>query len=106
MTRSVILAGRRSPVVPRNGAFADLQPHQLAAPVISQALQDAGIAPDQVDELIVSNALGLGGNPARVTALAAGLPITVAGLSLDRQCVGGLDSVLLADAMILSLIHI
>lgn len=100
MTRAVILAARRSPVAPRNGALADLAPHQLAAPVITQALRDCGIPSDQVDELILSNALGAGGNPARIAALAAGLPPRVAGLSIDRQCVGGLDTLLLADAMI------
>lgn len=102
MTRSFIIAARRSAVAPRNGQFAGLALHELAAPVIAQTLQDAGIAPDQVGELIVSNALGAGGNPARVVALAGDLPQGVAGLSLDRQCAGGLDALLLADAMIRS----
>jgi acetyl-CoA C-acetyltransferase len=53
-----------------------------------------------VDEVIVSNALGGGGNPARLVALAAGLPDLVAGLSIDRQCVGGLDAILLARALV------
>ena len=57
---------------------------------------DAG----QVDELILSNALGGGGNPARLAALAAGLPDRVAGLSIDRQCAGGLDAIRLAAAMV------
>lgn len=100
MTQTMILAARRSPVAPRNGALQDLAPHQLAAPVITQALQDCGLPPDRVDELVLSNALGAGGNPARIAALAAGLPQRVAGLSIDRQCVGGLDALLLADAMI------
>ena len=56
----------------------------------------------QVDEIIVGNALGAGGNPARVIALAAELPESVAGLSLDRQCCSGLDALLLADALIKS----
>jgi acetyl-CoA C-acetyltransferase len=55
-----------------------------------------------VDEIIVSSALGTGGNPARSVALAAGLPEQVAGLSIDRQCAGGMDAVLLARQMILS----
>jgi acetyl-CoA C-acetyltransferase len=54
-----------------------------------------------VDEVILSNALGAGGNPARRVALAAGLPERVAGLTIDRQCAGGLDAVLLARAMVL-----
>lgn len=98
MTGAVMVAARRSAVVPRGGAFSALEIHQLAAPVIADLLRDAGLAPGAVDELILANALGAGGNPARVTALAAGLP--VAGLTIDRQCCGGMDAVLLAEALI------
>ncbi|WP_151719898.1 acetyl-CoA C-acyltransferase [Gemmobacter serpentinus] len=95
-----IIAARRSPVMPRGGAFAELAPHELAAPVIAAVLADAGLAADAVDELILSNALGAGGNPARLAALAAGLPDRVGGLSIDRQCAGGLDAIRLAAAMV------
>ena len=98
--RSVIAAARRSAVMPRGGAFARLEVHDLAAPVIRALLRDADLAPDRVDELILSNALGGGGNPARVAALAAGLPLRVAGLSIDRQCCGGLDAIVQGDALI------
>ncbi|NBZ86975.1 thiolase family protein [Stagnihabitans tardus] len=97
---SWIIAARRSPVAPSGGALAGLLPHELAAPVIRAALEDAGIAAAEVDELILSNALGGGGNPARMASLAAGLPERVGGLSIDRQCVGGLDAILLADALV------
>ncbi|MEO8243141.1 MAG: thiolase family protein, partial [bacterium] len=97
-----ILAARRTAVVPRGGAFRHLSLQALAAPVIGACLEDAGIAAEEVDEVIVSNALGAGGNPARLVALAAGLPERVAGLSIDRQCAGGLDAVLLARAMVAS----
>jgi acetyl-CoA C-acetyltransferase len=53
-----------------------------------------------VDEVIAANALGAGGNPARRVALAAGLPERVPGLTIDRQCVGGLDALLLARALV------
>lgn len=102
MRRSYMIAARRSPIAPRGGALHALALHELATPVIAQVLADAGIGPDRVEEIIVSNALGGGGNPARVVALAAGLPEHVAGLSIDRQCVGGLDAVLLADMMVRS----
>lgn len=95
-----IIAACRSAVVPRGGAFASLSLDALGAPVLCAALQRAGVQSDQVDEVIVSNAMGGGGNPARLIALAAGLPETVAGLSIDRQCAGGLDALLLAKAMI------
>ena len=97
---SFIIAARRTAVVPRGGAFAALSIEHLAAPVIAAVLRDAGLAPDEVDEVIVSNALGAGGNPARRVALAAGLPDRVAGLSIDRQCAGGLDAILLARALV------
>ena len=93
-----LIAARRTAVVPRGGAFARLSIEELAAPVLIACLADAGIDGAQVDEVILSNALGAGGNPARRVALAAGLG--VAGLSLDRQCAGGLDAILLARALV------
>ena len=95
-----LIAARRTAVVPRGGAFARLSIEDLAAPVLQACLTDAGIEPARVDELILSNALGLGGNPARRVALSAGLPETVAGLTTDRQCAGGLDAILLAKALV------
>ncbi len=100
MTHSFIIAARRTPVVPHGGALSTMDIHELGAPVVRACLEDAGLSPDQVDDLICANAIGGGGNPARLVALAAGLPDRVAGLSIDRQCVGGLDAILLADAMI------
>ncbi|MCV6576864.1 MAG: thiolase family protein [Cohaesibacter sp.] len=102
MSRTYILAARRTPVAPRNGAFKELALQDMAQPVIAQLLKDANLAPDQVDELIVANAIGPGGNPARLCALASGLPQKVAGLTIDRQCAGGLDAVLLANSLIKS----
>lgn len=97
---AVILSARRSAVCPRGGAFAHLRVEDLGAPVLRAALADAGIEPHAVNEVIIANALGAGGNPARRVALAAGLPETVAGLSIDRQCAGGLDAILLARALV------
>ena len=95
-----VTAAFRTPVMPRGGALAGLSLQDLAAPLVTACLTEAGVAPDEVSDLILSNALGAGGNPARVVALAAGLPLGVAGLTIDRQCAGGLDALLLAQAMI------
>lgn len=95
-----LIAARRTAVVPRGGAFARLGIEDLAAPVLQACLADAGVDGSQVDEVILSNALGAGGNPARRVALAAGLPDSVAGLTTDRQCAGGLDAILLAKALV------
>lgn len=105
MSRTYVIAARRSPIVPRNGAFANLLIEDMAKPVILAALADAGLSVSDVGELIVSNALGAGGNPARIIALHSGMPTRVAGLSIDRQCAGGLDSLILADAMIKAGLH-
>lgn len=95
---AVILSARRTAVVPKGGAFARLSLEDLAVPVLHACLADAGIA--AVEEVICANAIGPGGNPARRIALAAGLPERVAGLSIDRQCAGGLDAILLAAALV------
>ncbi|MDR6264150.1 thiolase family protein [Roseobacter sp. N2S] len=99
MKPAYIVAAYRTPVAPENGAFARVALHDLAAPVIKACLHHCPVPPD---ELILSNALYGGGNPARLAALAAGLPETVAGLSIDRQCAGGLDAILLAARLVQS----
>jgi len=99
---SYIIAAKRSPVAPRGGALSHLNLHELGSPIVDALLADAGIAHEQVDELIVGNALGAGGNPARVVALASGLKETVAGLSIDRQCCSGMDAIMMANDMISS----
>ncbi len=101
MTKAAyIIAACRTPVAPEGGAFSRIALHDLAAPVLRSCLRNAPVAAGQIDEVILANALYGGGNPARLAALAAGLPDDVAGLSIDRQCVGGLDAILLAARMI------
>ncbi len=95
-----ITAAFRTAVCPRGGAFARRVLHDLAAPLVKPCLSAAGLGPEDLDEVILSNALGAGGNPARLVALAAGCPERVAGLTIDRQCAGGLDAILLAQAMV------
>ena len=93
---AVIVKAKRSAIVPRGGAFAGLEIEEIAAPVIAALLQGF---PPKVDEVICANALGAGGTVARIIALAAGLG-PVAGLTIDRQCTGGLDAILLARALV------
>lgn len=97
-----LIGAKRSPVTPRDGALSTLSLHELSTPVINALLIAARVDPLSVDEVIVGNALGAGGNPARVISLAAGLSERVAGLSIDRQCCSGLDAVLLAKDMVTS----
>jgi acetyl-CoA C-acetyltransferase len=100
MRPAFVIAARRTPVAPRGGAYAAIALHDLAVPPMRACLTDAGLAPDDLDEVILANAIGPGGNPARVAALAAGLPEHVGGLSIDRQCCGGLDAVRLATLLV------
>ncbi|MFG1301275.1 thiolase family protein [Xanthobacter sp. V3C-3] len=100
MSAVALHAARRSAVVPRGGAFRDVEPALLAAPLIAPLLADAGIGPGAVDEVILGNALSGGGNVARVAALAAGLPQDVPALTLDTQCCSGLDAIRLGAARI------
>ena len=102
MTAAHILAGRRTAVAVRNGAFAKVEVADLGAAVIHRALEDAGLRGDQVNEVILGNALYGGGNPARVAALAAGLPESVGAITIDTQCCGGLDAIALAAARVRS----
>ena len=100
--QAFVIAARRTAVMPRGGAFRVLTLEDLAAPVVGALLADAGLGPEAVDEVVLSNVLGPGGNPARRVALAAGLPERVAGLSIDRQCAGGLDALLIARGMVMA----
>jgi len=102
-TSNTLIAGwARSAVAPHGGAFSALQAHEIAAPVIQALLKRAGISPQDVDAVVVGNALGAGGNPARLVALAAGLPDPCAAFSIDTQCCSGLDAVSMAVGLIAS----
>ena len=102
MTDAFIIAGRRTPVAVRNGAFRELEAWELAAPAVEAVLDDAGLRLDQVDEVILGNALYGGGNPARMTSLAAGLPVNVPASTVDTQCCSGIDTIGLAAAKVTS----
>lgn len=90
-----IIAAKRSALGKIGGLHRNRRIADLAAPVILAALQDSGLRPADVDELIVGNA-SEGGNPARLISLASGLPETVASHSIDRQCASGLDAIIAA----------
>ncbi|WP_438612462.1 thiolase family protein [Kocuria arenosa] len=92
----VLVLGRRTPLA-RAGTLLDGVPvHRLLAPVLRCLLEDSGLDPAQVADVVVGNAVGAGGNLARLAALEAGLPLSVPGLTVDRQCGSGLDAVVLA----------
>jgi acetyl-CoA C-acetyltransferase len=98
----VILSWARSPVAPVGGALRELAAHELGMPVLHALLARAGLPAQAVDAVVLGNALGAGGNPARMLALAAGLPERCAAHSVDTQCCSGLDSVALAIGLLVS----
>jgi acetyl-CoA C-acetyltransferase len=99
---ALIGAWARSAVAPHGGAFRTLHPHEIAAPVVRALLARAGIGAQAVDAVVLGNALGAGGNPARMVALAAGLPERCAAFSVDTQCCSGVDAVSMAVGLLAS----
>lgn len=100
----VIIAARRTPLCRANGALKRLRAHELLAPVLRSLLADGGpgLVPDSVADVVIGNAVGGGGNVARLAALEAGLPVTVPGITVDRQCGSGLDAIVLAARLVAS----
>ncbi|AOT04521.1 thiolase family protein [Arthrobacter sp. U41] len=96
----VIIAARRTPICRANGALKSLPAHELLAPVLRGLLSGAGVPPASVTDVVIGNAVGGGGNVARLAALEAGLPVSVPGLTVDRQCGSGLDAIVLASRLV------
>lgn len=96
----VIAAAFRTPIGRINGSLAAIEPASLAAPLIRQILAETGLAPDAVDDVILGNAANSAGNLARLAALEAGLPVSVPGMTVDRQCGSGLEAIALAARLI------
>ena len=96
----VIIAARRTPVCPVNGALRSLRAHELLAPVLAALVADVALDPASVADVVIGNAVGGGGNVARLALLEAGLPVSVPGITVDRQCGSGLDAIVLASRLV------
>ncbi len=98
----VILSAVRTPIGKFQGGLAPLSATQLGAIVVREAVARAGVDPGVVDEVIMGNVVsaGMGQNPARQAALGAGLPNTVAALTINKVCGSGLKAVGLASQAI------
>ncbi|TFD55153.1 thiolase family protein [Cryobacterium frigoriphilum] len=96
----VIVLGRRTAFGRKNGVFGRVSAENLLAPVLAAVVADAQLPPDSVDDVIIGNAVGGGGNVARLAALLAGLPRSVPGLTVDRQCGSGLEAIVLACRLV------
>ncbi|UKA73047.1 thiolase family protein [Arthrobacter sp. FW306-06-A] len=96
----VIIAARRTPVCPVNGALRSLRAHELLAPVLRALVAELAVDPATVSDVVIGNAVGGGGNVARLALLEAGLPVSVPGITVDRQCGSGLDAIVLAGRLV------
>jgi acetyl-CoA C-acetyltransferase len=113
MREAVIISTARTPIGKAyRGALNNTPAPTLGGHAITQAVARAGVDPGEIDDVILGAALqqgSQGGNVARQSALRAGLPVTVAGMSVDRQCASGLMAIAIAakeiidDAMTVTL---
>lgn len=104
MREVVIASAVRTAIGSFGGGLKDVPAVDLGAIVIKEALNRAGVKPELVDEVIMGNVLqaGIGQNPARQSAVKAGIPVEVSSFTLNKVCGSGLRAVSLAFQMILS----
>jgi acetyl-CoA C-acetyltransferase len=102
MPDAFILSAARTPIGKFLGGLAEVPAPQLGAVAVTEALKRARVAGNQVDEVIFGNVIqaGVGQNPARQTALKAGLPDTIAAVTINKVCGSGLKAVMLASQAI------
>ena len=102
MTTSVIVAGARTPVGRLSGSLKGLSGSDLGGVAIKGALEKAGVAPELVEYVVMGQVLtaGAGQIPARQAAVAAGIPMDVPALTINKVCLSGINAIALADQMI------
>ncbi|MBF8189720.1 acetyl-CoA C-acetyltransferase [Nonomuraea sp. K274] len=102
MSRSVIVAGARTPVGRLLGSLSELPAVELGGIAIKAALERAGVAPQAVEYVIMGQVLqaGAGQIPSRQAAVKAGIPMTVPSLTVNKVCLSGMDAIALADQLI------
>ncbi|MGO4603772.1 acetyl-CoA C-acetyltransferase [Terrabacter sp. 2YAF2] len=99
---SVIVAGARTPMGRLLGSLKDFSGSDLGGIAIKGALEKAGLAPEQVEYVIMGQVLqaGAGQIPARQAAHAAGIPMTVPALTINKVCLSGINAIAMADQLI------
>ncbi|HEX8768047.1 MAG TPA: beta-ketoacyl synthase N-terminal-like domain-containing protein, partial [Jatrophihabitans sp.] len=101
-TTSVIVGGARTPIGKLLGSLKDFSATDLGGLAIKAALEKAGVAPEQVQYVIMGQVLtaGAGQIPARQAAHKAGIPLTVPALTVNKVCLSGINAIALADQLI------
>ena len=104
MSGSYIVAGARTPIGKMSGALASFSAAELGGFAIKAALERAGVAPEEVEHVIMGQVLmaGQGQVPARQAAFNAGIPMSVPSINVNKVCLSGLNSIYLANQMILA----
>jgi acetyl-CoA C-acetyltransferase len=104
MSGSYIVAGARTPIGKMSGALASFSAADLGGFAIKAALERAGVAPHEVDHVIMGQVLmaGQGQVPSRQAAVKAGIPMSVPAVNINKVCLSGLNSIYLANQMILA----
>src|SRR5690606_24614561 len=102
MAGSVIVAGARTPIGKMSGALGSLSAADRGGHAIRAALERAGVAPEEVDHVIMGQVLmaGQGQVPARQAAAKAGIPLSVPAVNVNKVCLSGLNAIYQADLMI------
>jgi 3-oxoadipyl-CoA thiolase len=101
--QAFLIGGARTPVGRYGGALSGVRPDDLAALVVREAVERAGVDPGSIDEVILGNANGAGEenrNVARMAAILAGLPVQIPGITVNRLCASGLSAIIQASQMI------
>jgi acetyl-CoA C-acetyltransferase len=102
MSGSYIVAGARTPIGKMSGALASFSAADLGGFAIAAALERAGVAPTEVDHVIMGQVLmaGQGQVPSRQAAFKAGIPMSVPSVNINKVCLSGINAIYLADQMI------
>lgn len=101
---AVILGGARTPIGRFLGALSSFSAAELGGIALRAALERSGVAPEEVDHVVLGQVLtaGAGQIPARQAAEAAGIPLTVPALTVNKVCISGMQAVILAGLMVRS----
>src|SRR4029453_15286978 len=99
---TVIVGGARTGMGRLLGSLKDFSATDLGGFAIKGALEKSGVAPEQVDYVIMGQVLqaGAGQMPARQSAVKAGIPMSVPSITINKVCLSGLDAIALADQLI------
>ena len=104
MAGSVILSGARTPIGKLSGSLAGFSGADLGGLAITEALARAGVSPEDVDYVFMGQVLqaGTGQMTARQAAIAAGIPLSVPSTTINKVCLSGINTIMLADLLIQS----